>query len=140
MKLDRLATKPEFLALCDCRAIDGDSIEATILLPLGVMIRKRIRLKGFYAPEILADHPDTGIHARNCLQADLDAHVCHISCHGIREDKYGRLCATLWLDSTPADPHVVLGGMQMTKDAHQAALHRSTRRKPPDQSVSTYCK
>jgi endonuclease YncB( thermonuclease family) len=115
-------TRPPFLELADCRAIDGDSIDARVLLPLGVSTRRRIRLKGFFAPELTGAMRSQAKYAQMRLQSALDVCACYIATHAIKEDRYGRLVATLWLDGEIANPAHVLGSGQLSEEGHRADL------------------
>lgn len=122
MKTLPLQTHPQHLELCHCRAIDGDSIEAQIKLPLGIYCKRRIRLKGFFAPEMKGAFPQAAEKARQCLQNALDVHTCHIACHGMKEDRYGRIAATLMLNGRAVHGGLVLGELQLDPKAHGADL------------------
>ena len=123
MKMQLLRTHPEYLKITNARALDGDSIEAQVELPLGVAIKRRIRLKGFFAPEHAGANPTAADAARERLQAALDVHECHIQCHGMRNDRYGRLTAVLMLNGRAVHPGMVLGELQLTPSAHKADLN-----------------
>jgi hypothetical protein len=123
MKLNEACpTMPPFLELASPRAIDGDTIEANIVLPLGITHRRRIRLMGFFATEHHGQTPEVAAAAQKRLQGWLDGHECHLQTTGMREDRYGRLCARLWLDRRLVDPAIVLGPYQMTEQDHQREL------------------
>lgn len=122
MKLSTLRTQPEHLEIIHARAIDGDTIQADIRLPLGVTLNRIIRLKGFFAPEHHGANPTMADAARQRLQDALDTHTCHIQCYGMRNDRYGRLTATLLLNSRPVLAGAVLGSLQLTPEAHRADL------------------
>jgi len=119
------------------RAIDGDTIKGKIVLPLGVYVERRIRLKGFLAPEKNGSNPTAAEAARERLQAALDTHSVHILCHGMRDDRYGRLTATLLLNGRAVHPGMVLGEFQLSLDAHKADLQFArtvTNVTPPQES------
>jgi hypothetical protein len=123
MKIMTLKTHPEHLKLLHPRALDGDSIIAHIELPLGVTLERRIRLKGFLAPEHNGSNPQAAEAARKRLQEALDTHECHIATHGARNDRYGRLTATLLLNGRAVHAGMVLGELQLTASAHRHDLN-----------------
>lgn len=123
-------TIPPHYALTSCRAIDGDAIEALVMLPLGVAVRTRIRLRGFFAPELNGSQPAAAVMAKERLQAALDSHQCHILSRGSREDRYGRLAAYLLLDGRAADPNAILGPCQLSEADHDRDLKHSRRVTP----------
>lgn len=125
MLIQTFVTRPSHLPLHAIRAIDGDTIEAQIELPLGVYARRRIRLKGFFAPEHHGASPDLAKAAQRALQAACDSHACHIQTHGSREDRYGRIAAVLWIDGKPVDGDQILGPLNLTPAAHQAEVKRA---------------
>jgi hypothetical protein len=120
-----LTTHPEYLELLNPRAVDGDTIIADVKLPLGITITRRIRLKGFFAPEHKGANPTAADAATQRLQNALQVHTCHIACHGMREDRYGRLTATLLLNGRAVHPGAVLGELQLSPEAHRADLNVS---------------
>lgn len=124
MKINHpMQTMPPFVLLSSPRAIDGDTIEASLVLWEGVTLRRRIRLRGFFAAEPTGLTAEQGRAAQQRLQAALDRHEAHLQTTGMREDRYGRLCARLWLGGRLTDPAEILGPHQMTEAAHQAQLH-----------------
>lgn len=132
-----LATRPSHLRLLNIRAIDGDTIEAHIELPLGILARRRIRLKGFFAPEHHGATPDGAAAAQAALQAACDGKECHIATYGMREDRYGRLAATLFVAGEPALPGAILGVHQLSPEQHRSEVHRARagrEKRPPKES------
>ena len=137
LKLSTLRTHPEYLEIRNARAVDGDTVQADIVLPLGVTIRKRIRLKHFLAPEPHGANPAAGERARVCLQNALDVHECHIQCHGMKEDRYGRIAAVLLLNGRATHGGLVLGGLQLTPAAHKHDLDVARGRVSEGDSLSS---
>lgn len=117
-----IVTTPPHYAIGDPRAIDGDTIEGTIILDFGVCIRKRIRLKGFFAPEKDGPNPTSANLARLRLQEWLNGHALHLAAQGMKEDRYGRLVAWILGNGRGADPHAILGDLQLSEAAHAAEL------------------
>lgn len=123
MKLDQKAAPTEHVyELLDCRAVDGDTIEARVDLGFSVLTIQRFRLKGFYAPELDGGMPDQGRAARDVLQAVLARSRCTVKRRGMRKDNCGRYLITLLLDGVAADPFLVLYPYQMTEANHAADL------------------
>jgi endonuclease YncB( thermonuclease family) len=102
--------------------VDGDTIIAFIELPLGIWARRRIRLKGFFAHEHKGRNPGAAQAAQERLQMALDGQEPHIQTQGMREDRYGRIAATLWLAGKPVDGSQILGPLQLTETDHRADL------------------
>lgn len=118
-------THASHYALTEIRAIDGDTIQAHVILPLGVMVRRRIRLKHYAAPEHGGSVPWAARAAQARLQAACDGHECMIATHGCREDRYGRLTAVLWIDGAPTTGATVLGDLQLSDAEHRAEVTRA---------------
>ncbi len=123
MKLNQKAAPSEHVyELTDCRAVDGDTIEAKVDLGFNVLTIQRFRLKGFYAPELDGGMPDQGRSARDLLQAVLQRSKCTVKRRGMRKDNCGRYLITLLLDGVPADPFMTIFPYQMTEANHAADL------------------
>lgn len=102
------------------RAVDGDTIEAVVLLPFGSMVNLRIRLAGWWAPELEGPDRPAAEAARDCLQKFLKENVCTIFSRSERKDRYGRAIASLWASGKPVDPKAVLGLWYVTEAQHKA--------------------
>lgn len=122
MKSKKIFPASEFHPITDARAIDGDAIECLIGLPYLIFVQRRIRLVGFYAPEINGRQPAAAGACKILLQAYLDGHSCWIRSVGGRQDKYGRVIGQLWTVDGPVDGRAVLGTRQMTPAEHKADL------------------
>jgi hypothetical protein len=129
MRIDKTVTRPEFYAILNPRVIDGDAIEATIQLPFGACVIKRIRLKGFWAPEMKGRTPDLAVKATNQLEDWILTRDLFIRCPSERYDKYGRVIAELWSSEGPADPKAILGACQLSREAHKEDLDFSRAKK-----------
>lgn len=125
-----LMTRPEFFKLHDIRAVDGDTIECAIDLSLGVSIRRRIRLKTFFAPEHNGAAPALAEAAQRALQDACNNGVCHFQAHGMREDRYGRIAAQLWINGQPVNGDQILGPLNLSLEAHKAEVTRARQRQP----------
>ena len=122
MKINRTMVEQEFFPLLNPRVIDGDALEATIQLPFGACIIKRIRLKGFWAPEVTGRLSSAGLRASERLYEWIAVRELFIRCNHKRQDRYGRVIAELWSTEGPADPKEVLGDFQLTAEQHKLEL------------------
>lgn len=111
------------------RAVDGDTLDAMIILPLGVHLRRRIRLKGFYAPELDGSSPEAGHRAKALLQGFCEKGGLYLRCTGMKEDNHGRLVGELYVNNLPVDPSEVLCELQLTPEAHRADVAFARRAK-----------
>lgn len=125
MKSHRIDQKTGFYVISDVRAIDGDAIEATIQLPFGALVRKRIRLKGWWAPELEGATRAEGLFCKEALQKFCGTNWLFIHCPSQRTDKFGRILAVLWTKDGPVEPEKVLGIWQLTEAQHKAQLDAS---------------
>lgn len=126
MKTNTSITRASHLELTAIRAVDGDTLDAQIVLPLGITVRRRIRLKGFAAPEHHGPNPDSARAAQDRLQRACNAGVCWIQTYGSREDRYGRLAAVLWIDGKPVDGPSILGPLHLSDAAHRDEVRRAS--------------
>lgn len=122
MKLKKMNTFPDAYAFSRGIAVDGDTIRCIIEVGLGIHKEARVRLRGFYAPEINGASPDSGFQAKARLQAFLDGNKLYLLNMGMKIDKYGRTVAALWWADRQVDPSEVLGSLQLTVDQHRADL------------------
>jgi endonuclease YncB( thermonuclease family) len=113
------------IELTNIRAIDGDTLQAHLVLPLGILAQRRIRLKTFAAPEHHGANPDMAEGARAKLQNAVDRGKCHIATHGMREDRYGRIAAVLWIDGKPVTGTEILGSLQLSDEEHRREVARA---------------
>jgi hypothetical protein len=67
----------------------------------------------------------------------VDGHECHLQCHGMKTDRYGRLAATLVIDARPVEGGCVLGSLQLSLTAHKADLVASRQVRSGGASLST---
>jgi hypothetical protein len=119
MKQRTLTKTNGHFAIRDARAIDGDTIEAVILLPFGAMTSKRIRLKGWWAPEMYGRLARSAWLAKHCLQEFLDANECSIFSRSERTDRYGRVIADLFSGSECVHAYQVIGMQALTEELHK---------------------
>lgn len=133
------APREAILPLRLWRVIDGDSIEAWVELPLSCSLQKRIRLKGFYAPELNGATPTQALAAAQRLKEALDRTNPAIMVRGSREDLHGRLVATLILGGIAANPHEVLGPYQLSERDHAADLRAAKQNKAQGKQALRPC-
>lgn len=119
MRVKTRNTFPEAFDLIKWRAIDGDTVDALISLPLKTATNRRLRLRGFFAPEMNGQTPDMAIAARDLLAAFLDSKRVWLRGWGMKEDKYGRLVVQIMDDEREVTGAEVLGALQMTEEAHR---------------------
>jgi hypothetical protein len=105
--------------LHDIRVVDGDTVEARIILPFRQSVLKRIRLKGWWADETTGLWAESGAIAKQRLEDYLALRVVWLLCPGEREDKYGRLIGHLMHLERIVDPREVLGTYQLTEAMHK---------------------
>jgi hypothetical protein len=117
----------------DVRVIDGDALDAVIVLPFEALIQKRIRLKGWWADELDGPYSESGRRAKARLEAFVKDRPLWIACGSIRCDKYGRVLADLIDGPRLVVPKDVLGDCQLTERVHKqrrdelAKIARATR-------------
>lgn len=112
--------EPGIYAIRDIRVIDGDAIEATIVLPFEALIRKRIRLRGWWADETEGAHAQRGLLAAARLTAFIAKGPLWIHAADERMDRYGRLLATLRDAQRIIVAAEILGDCQLTEREHKA--------------------
>lgn len=122
MKIKSTDVRQEFYSILNVRVIDGDAIEATISLPFGACVIKRIRLKGFWAPEKEGRTPDLARLAHTRLEDWILGRDLFIRCPSERQDKFGRVIADLYDSNGPANPHDILRDAQLSEADHKADL------------------
>lgn len=130
MKTNQLKLYPEAYAFERAVAVDGDTIRCRIELGFGIHSEQRVRLKGFYAPEMDGGVPEQGLAARERLQAFLDANTLYLRAWGMKVDRYGRTVAELWWIDRAVTAAEVLGALQLSVEAHRADLLEAKRLKP----------
>lgn len=118
----RAANHADHFQASTCHAVDGDTIIAEINLGFHTTHSARIRLKGFYAPELDGRTPEQGIAARKTLQDALNGHQVTFPKRGARQDNYGRWLLELWIDGQPAIPEGTIWPYQMDERAHAEDL------------------
>ena len=140
MKTDNLRTSPDVYPLSGIRIIDGDTIEANIVLPFGQESRKRIRLRDWWAPELEGRFRSAGLDAKYALEIWLQDKDVWLLCPQQRTDKYGRVVGALWHLGAIVNPQMVIGHHQMTSEAHKAMSdeiregHKQARQWPNDKA------
>lgn len=120
-------TRPKFFAIEEVRAIDGDTIEARIILAFGQSLTARIRLQDWYAPELDGPGAAAGERAKVALSSWLEGRKLFLFCPRAGKDLHGRVVAHLWWNGRIVPGQEVLGGFQLTKERH--ATLKSAMRK-----------
>lgn len=113
--------------LLNIRVVDGDTLQADIALAFETNVNRRIRLKGWWAPELEAGISGPAFEAKHRLECFCTGKALWIHCPSQRLDKYGRVIASLWWDNRIISPSEVLGTLQMTETTHKAAKDEITR-------------
>lgn len=117
--LKTIAKLHDYYPIIDVRVIDGDAIEATILLAFEQRLRARIRLRGWWADETTGPYAISGHKAAAKLEGWIGDKALWISAQGQRKDRYGRIVAHLVHGSQLVDPREVLGECQLTEAVHK---------------------
>ncbi len=118
-------TKAEVHAIRNVRAIDGDTLEADIVLPFETTIRKRIRLKGWWADEMEGPYRASGLMAQTLLASWCTNRALWIHSPSARLDRYGRVVALLIHHEQIINPKDVIGSYQITEAEHKARRDQS---------------
>lgn len=118
---NKFRARPDVYALLNVRVIDGDTIEATIPLPFDTQVRKRIRLKDWWAHELSGPHASQGAEAKQRLERFIEEKAIWLFSASCRLDKYGRVIGTLMHQERIITAREVLGDLQLTREAHKAA-------------------
>lgn len=116
----------DLFPLLNVRVVDGDTVEADIALPFDTNIRKRIRLKGWWADELEGPHAVTGQAAKQRLMFYVSGKALWLFCPAQRLDKYGRIVGDLWHGERIITAQEVLGDLQLTADQHK---HRTDEKR-----------
>ena len=97
--------------ILDYRVIDGDSVEATLDLGLGIRSREFIRLMGVDAPEVRTKdliEKQAGISAKDWLIDHMDSAFCLV-CDSVefRRGKYGRVLGNIMADGVNLNSQMI---------------------------------
>lgn len=117
--------------LHDVRVIDGDTIEAHIILPFDQKLKARIRLRGWWADEPIGMWEQAGLQAKTNLQVFCAGKALWLVARGHRLDKYGRILGHLMASGELINPGDVLGGLQLTEAEHKAHRDQNKGYRPP---------
>lgn len=127
--------EPGMFPLHDVRVIDGDTIEATIILPFGQTLRARVRLKGWWADEPTGLYAASGQAAFQRLTSFCRDKVLWLLSPGERRDRYGRIVGLLVHQEQIVSPWDVLGKLQLTEATHK--LHRDQNLRAAEQNSAS---
>jgi hypothetical protein len=110
----------EIHAIKNIRVVDGDTIQADILLPFDTTIQRRIRLKDWWADELEGAWAVEGMRAKMRLESFLEGKAVWLLSPSCRVDKYGRVIGTLMHEERIICAQEVLGELQLTAAVHKA--------------------
>jgi hypothetical protein len=119
VKENRFRPTPDMWPIDNIRVVDGDTIDAEILLPFNTRTRRMIRLKSFWADELEGPWAAQGLIARQRLWGFLEGKATWIHAGGCRIDRYGRILATLVHEGRLVSGREVLGDLQLTEKCHK---------------------
>lgn len=133
--------KPEsehgVFAIRDVRVIDGDALEATICLPFDALIRKRIRLRGWWADEVDGQYAEAGKLAKQRLEGFVKSGPLWIHAADERLDRYGRLLATL-RDAQRIIPALeILKELQLSESEHKRRRDAIVKQQKAQRAIIT---
>lgn len=142
MKIKSYRTTPEVYPLHRVRVIDGDTIEADIVLAFDTRIQRRIRLKGWWADEVDGPFRSSALEATFRLEAYLAEKAIWLHAPSCRVDKYGRVIGHLMYGERIVDPRDVLKELQLSEATHklrrdQAAASRKQAKAWPEDKGPT---
>lgn len=119
MIIKTLRKTPDIFPLEHVRVVDGDTLEADIILPFKVHLRKSIRLKGFWADELDGPYRSQGLAARLRLEHFVADKALWLHAPSCRLDKYGRAVGLLMHGERIISGREVLGELQLTEKDHK---------------------
>lgn len=125
MRVKTWRTEPDVYPLRDAVVVDGDTIKATVVLPLGITKHQIIRLKDWWAPEPTGASIAQGLAAKGLLERFCEGKNLFIWVMSARYDRFGRLVASLFVAGRIVEPSTVLGCYQLTKDAHKRSSEQT---------------
>lgn len=137
-----VTTQDRLFPIHNIRAIDGDCLHAHVALPFEVSVQKRIRLKNWFADELVGPHSADGYKAQRLLQEWCRGKVIWIAPGSIRCDRYGRIVASLWHADRLVAPSDVLGSLALTERIHAERLAQAKAggiRHAPGPVRCSYC-
>lgn len=111
---------PDIYPIEEVRAVDGDTLEARILLPFDCSVMKRIRLKGWWADELEGLYRQQGHRAWHLLHLWCSGKALWLHAPSCRMDKYGRVVAHLIHEGRIINPKDVIGLCQLSEKDHNA--------------------
>jgi endonuclease YncB( thermonuclease family) len=119
MIIKTLRKTPDIHPLDHIRVIDGDTIEATIRLPFDTAIVKRVRLRGWWAPEPVGPWRIDGLQAAERLRAFCEGKALWLHAPSCRLDRYGRVLGHLMHGERIINPKDILLELQLTETEHK---------------------
>jgi hypothetical protein len=134
-----LRKSPDIYPLTDIRVIDGDTIEARVLLPFETSIIKRVRLKGWWADELNGRWAIDGNRANQRLEGWLEGKAVWLHSPSCRLDRYGRIVGHLMHGEQIITGDVVLKELQLSESVHKARSDTNKAAKAPQRPESGQC-
>lgn len=131
MIVKEITKTPGVYPLHDVRVIDGDAIEADIILPFGQKLRARIRLKGWWADELSGPYAAAGLAAKVKLATFCADNALWLHSPSERKDRYGRIIGSLISNRRIVIAGEVLGHLQLTEKEHKARRDEQRRTEAP---------
>lgn len=116
---------PDIYPLKEIRVVDGDTLEATIILPFGCTVMKRIRIKGWWADEPVGLYAAQGLLAAQLLRSWIEGKALWLHAPSCRLDKYGRVIGHLMHGERIVGAKDVLGHCQLSEKEHNARRAQS---------------
>lgn len=100
---------------------------ATIPLPFGQSHTARIRLKGWWSPELTGPSASSGQAAKVAFETWIVGRSLYLFCPQSGADLHGRVVGHLWWNGRIITGEEVLGPLQLTKAKHQALKRACTK-------------
>jgi hypothetical protein len=119
MITNKFRRTPDIYPLDHIRVVDGDTLEALIRLPFDQSVTKRIRLKGWWAPEPTGPYAAAGIAARLRLVDFVKDKALWLHTPSCRLDRYGRVVGHMLHGERIVSPRDVLGDFQLSESEHK---------------------
>lgn len=110
---------PDIHPLDQVRVIDGDTIDAQILLPFQQRVQKRIRLRGWWADELEGQFAREGAMAKARLETWQAGKALWLHSPSCRLDKYGRVVGHIIHENRIVTALEILGDLQLDEATHK---------------------
>lgn len=114
-----LRKTPDIHPLKHIRVVDGDTIEADIILPFDTVVRKRIRIRGWWADELDGPYRSDALEAARRLEEFCKISVIWLHAPSCRLDRYGRALGHLMVGERVVEARDILRELQLTEMEHK---------------------